>query len=46
MKAIMAVVMLLLSVQVMADCVYNNVAYPTGTIINGYVCKADGTWGH
>ena len=31
---------------VCADCIYAGQSYPTGTIINGYVCEPDGTWGH
>ena len=27
-----------------ADCTYAGKIYPTGTIVNGYVCQADGTW--
>jgi hypothetical protein len=46
MKTLIAIVMLFISVNVMANCVYNGVSYPTGTVINGYVCQANGTWGH
>lgn len=28
-----------------ADCKYAGQDYPEGTIINGYTCNADGTWG-
>jgi hypothetical protein len=28
-----------------ADCIYAGRPYPTGTIINGYVCQPNGTWG-
>ena len=27
-----------------ADCTYNGKAYPTGTVIGGYVCGQDGKW--
>jgi hypothetical protein len=27
-----------------ADCIHNGVLYPTGTIINGLTCQADGSW--
>ena len=27
-----------------ADCLYNGIAYPTGTRIGIYVCQDDGTW--
>jgi hypothetical protein len=30
---------------VYADCVYNGVSYPEGTMINGLTCQADGNWG-
>lgn len=27
-----------------ADCYKDGKAYPTGTVIDGFVCTADGTW--
>jgi len=27
-----------------AECWYNGVSYPTGTVINGKTCQADGSW--
>jgi hypothetical protein len=27
-----------------ADCWYQGRSYPTGTIIDGRICQADGTW--
>jgi hypothetical protein len=27
-----------------ADCVYGDYEYPTGTVIGGKTCQADGTW--
>ena len=28
-----------------ADCTYSGIKYPPGSVVNGYVCKPDGTWG-
>ncbi|MEJ2638323.1 MAG: hypothetical protein P8010_01990 [Desulfosarcinaceae bacterium] len=28
-----------------ADCIYNGVSYPTGTMVNGLTCQEDGSWG-
>jgi len=33
------------SVTVSADCLYNGYLYPTGAVIGGLTCQADGTWG-
>jgi hypothetical protein len=27
-----------------AVCYKNGKAYPTGAVVDGYVCQADGTW--
>jgi len=27
-----------------ADCVYQGKTYPTGTVIGGLTCQANGTW--
>jgi hypothetical protein len=27
-----------------ADCVSNGQSYPTGTVIDGFICKPDGKW--
>lgn len=27
-----------------AVCYYDGRPYPTGAVVNGYVCRADGTW--
>lgn len=35
---------LLLAPAVHAVCYKDGKAYPTGTVIKGYVCQADGTW--
>ncbi len=35
---------LMYSATVYADCWYDGKLYPTGSIINGYVCQADGSW--
>ena len=37
--------LLLFSKIVYADCIYNGVSYPPGTVINGLTCQADGSWG-
>lgn len=28
-----------------AGCWYSGKEYPEGSVVNGYTCKADGTWG-
>jgi len=27
-----------------AECYKDGVAYPTGTVIDGFICTEDGTW--
>jgi hypothetical protein len=27
-----------------ADCIYNGVSYPPGTVVNGLTCQEDGSW--
>ena len=46
-KSILFVVLLFISsVSVaVADCKYNGNLYPTGTVIGGLTCQADGSWG-
>lgn len=29
---------------VLADCYKDGKPYPTGTVIDGFICTADGTW--
>jgi hypothetical protein len=40
---IMSLILLFATI-VYADCEYNGVLYPTGTVIDGKTCQADGTW--
>lgn len=28
----------------LADCYKDGKAYPTGTVIDGFICTADGSW--
>jgi len=35
---------LIFAANVYADCYYNGVLYPTGTVIDGKTCQADGSW--
>lgn len=44
-KSIIFVVLLFISSVAVADCKYNGNLYPTGTVIGGLTCQADGTWG-
>ena len=34
----------LFSTPVFADCYLNGAPYPTGTIVAGLTCQADGSW--
>ena len=45
-QIIVLVALLLVSSFAYADCQYDGTSYPEGTIVNGYVCKPDGTWGN
>ncbi len=38
------VVLLVIVPSAYADCVYSGISYPTGTIIGGLECHADGKW--
>jgi hypothetical protein len=44
------IIVLLISIMVyfsavaFADCIYNGVYYPPGTVINGLTCQANGNW--
>ncbi len=44
MKAMMMVVLLLMPVVVNAGCRLNGVEYPTGAVVDGYECRANGQW--
>ena len=43
-KKFLAIVFVFIAISSSADCIYNGFTYPTGTIINGLTCQADGTW--
>ncbi len=43
-RLIIVVLLILISSFAKADCYHNGVAYPTGSVVEGYVCTADGTW--
>ena len=45
MKIIVITVLMFASILAKADCLYAGQSYPTGTVINGYTCQANGTWG-
>ena len=44
MKKLIVFVLLIFSQSVYADCTFSGEEYPEGTVINGYVCGADGKW--
>lgn len=45
MRTLLVIFMLLIFTGIAhADCWYNGGSYPTGSIVNGYVCAPDGTW--
>lgn len=44
MKKMIILVLLTLSQTAYADCKFSGEEYPEGTVINGYVCGADGKW--
>ena len=37
-------VLLFISPIASADCVLNGSLYPTGAVVNNYLCLADGNW--
>ena len=44
-QIIVFIALLIFSSLAYADCRYNGKTYVQGTVINGYVCQPDGTWG-
>lgn len=45
MKIIVITILMFAPILAEADCFYGGQSYPTGTVINGYTCQADGRWG-
>ncbi len=43
-KYIIAALFILNSTVVFADCTYDGYSYPTGTVVGGLTCQADGSW--
>lgn len=43
-KIILISILMLTSMQALADCYYNGRAYPTGAVVEGMRCGADGYW--
>lgn len=43
-KMLLLVAGLLMASSAHAVCYRDGKPYPTGAAVNGYVCKADGTW--
>lgn len=44
MKVLLFLVACMVAGSACADCVFAGNSYPEGTIVNGYVCSADGKW--
>ncbi len=44
MRKMIVCCLLLISQAAHADCSFSGESYPEGTVINGYVCGADGKW--
>ncbi len=44
MKKLIVFVLVIVSQSAYADCTFSGEEYPEGTVINGYVCGADGKW--
>jgi len=44
MKKCMFFLLMVLSFAASADCIYNGNLYPTGAVIGGLTCQADGSW--
>jgi len=44
MKTSLFTILMIVSIFANADCWYNGTAYPTGKIVGGLTCQADGTW--
>ncbi|MEJ2552799.1 MAG: hypothetical protein P8079_02005 [Gammaproteobacteria bacterium] len=44
MKEMLVMILVLSCHAVSADCTYNGRQYPVGTVVNGYICTADGRW--
>ena len=43
-KIYLAMILMVLSSSVFADCYLDGVLYPTGTVVSGLTCQADGSW--
>jgi len=44
MKTVFTLFLLMISLPAYSDCKFSGKQYPEGTIINGYVCNAEGKW--
>ena len=43
-KLYLAMMLMVLSSSVFADCYRDGVLYPTGTVFSGLTCQDDGSW--
>ena len=43
-KLYLAMMLMVLSSSVFADCYLDGVLYPTGTVVSGLTCQTDGSW--
>ena len=43
-KLYLAMMLMVVSSSVFADCYLDGVPYPTGTVSSGLTCQADGSW--
>jgi len=44
MKIFAFLLLMMASLSASADCTYDGNLYPTGAVIGGYTCQADGSW--